>query len=409
MKRFDHCCVSTRRQSIVGALAATFALGMAAVCGVSRAVAESAQTTGADMARAAALNRVIPAAMKQAKYPGAIVGVWQEGRRPYHRAFGVADTRTRAPMRTDFNVRIASLTKSFTVQAILQLVQDGKVGLDDPIGKYVSGVPRGRVITLRQLAAMRSGLFNYLDELGPNLYKHPRRAWTPQELLDIAFSKPLQFQPGTQFDYSNTNTILLGLVVEKASGMPLHRYIRERITKPLGLRHTLLPTGAGALPSPHPHGYTDQTPGNKVVDATNWNPSFGWAAGGMISILRSPAALFSNDAKGDHPGSHADARKLPPLRPDLRPGAAPPHSDQQEQIERNVGHQEQNHQPGGNLLGQQQQRRQRAEQIDHAAAQDAPQPEGLPERQAAPPELPDGGHRPRSDRGRFAHDQRLKP
>ena len=79
----------------------------------------------------------------------------------------------------------------------------------------------------------------------------------------------MQFQPGTQFDYSNTNTVLLGLVVEKASGIPLHRYIRERITKPLGLRHTFLPTGAGTLPSPHPHGYTADTPDNKVVDATN--------------------------------------------------------------------------------------------------------------------------------------------
>jgi D-alanyl-D-alanine carboxypeptidase len=249
------------------------------------------------MARAAALNRVIPAAMRQAKVPGAIVGVWQEGRRPYLRAFGVANTKTREPMRTDFNMRVGSLTKSFTIQAILQLVQDGKVGLDDPIGKYVSGVPRGKVITLRQLAAMRSGLYNYLAELAPNLYKHPQRAWTPQELLDVSFSKPLQFQPGTRFDYSNTNTILLGLVVEKASGMPLHRYIRERITKPLGLRHTLLPTGAGALPSPHPRGYANSTP-DKVVDATNWNMSFGWAAGGMISNLRDIGIWTRALAKG---------------------------------------------------------------------------------------------------------------
>ena len=294
MKPFDRWCVGRRCRSIV---AATLALGMAAACGVSIA-AEPAQTATEEAAQDAELTRVIRAAIRQAKVPGAIVGVWREGRRPYLRAFGVANTRTGAPMRTDFNVRIASLTKSFTVQAILQLVKDGKVGLDDPIGKYVSGVPRGRVITLRQLAAMRSGLFNYLAELGPKLYKHPQRAWTPQELLDIAFSKPLQFQPGTQFDYSNTNTVLLGLVVEKASGIPLHRYIRERITKPLGLRHTFLPTGAGTLPSPHPHGYTADTPDNKVVDATNWNPSFGWAAGGMISNLHDIGVWTRALAKG---------------------------------------------------------------------------------------------------------------
>lgn len=297
MKLLDLWGAITRCRSIAGALAATLAVGMAAACGAPSAAAESAQTTGADIVRTAALNRVVPAAMRQAKVPGAIVGVWQEGRRPYLQAFGVANTKTREPMRTDFNMRVGSLTKSFTVQAILQLVQDGKVGLDDPIGKYVRGVPRGRVITLRQLAAMRSGLYNYLADLDPNLYKDPQRAWTPQELLDVSFSKPLLFQPGTQFDYSNTNTVLLGLVVEKASGIPLHRYIRERITEPLGLRHTLLPTGAGALPSPHPRGYANSTPG-KVVDATDWNVSFAWAAGGMISNLRDIGVWTRALAKG---------------------------------------------------------------------------------------------------------------
>ena len=152
MKPFDPRCVGVRRRLTMAALLATLALGMPAACGVSSAVAESAHTTSGTIARTAALDRVVPAAMRQAQVPGAIVGVWQEGRRPYLRAFGVADTRTGAPMRTDLNVRVGSLTKSFTVQAILQLVQDGRIGLDDPIGKYVSGVPKGRVITLRQLA-----------------------------------------------------------------------------------------------------------------------------------------------------------------------------------------------------------------------------------------------------------------
>jgi D-alanyl-D-alanine carboxypeptidase len=275
------------------------ALGTSATWGVSSAgePGQSAQTAGLDAARYAALNEVVSAALRRTKIPGALVGVWQEGRQPYLRAFGVANTTTREPMQTDFHMRIGSLTKSFTVQAILQLVRGGKVALDDPIGKYVNGVPRGNVITLRQLAAMRSGLNDYSPEVFPNLYKHPHRVWMPQELLDIAFSKPMRFRPGTEFDYNNTNTVLLGLVVEKASGMPLHRFIRKRITEPLGLRHTLLPTGA-SIPFPHPTGYTNWTPGERVVDATNWRPSSGWAAGAMVSNLRDVGAWARALAKG---------------------------------------------------------------------------------------------------------------
>ena len=98
---------------------------------------------------------------KSASVPGAIVGIWQDGREPYVRAFGVRDTATRQPMATDLYMRIGSNTKAFTVTAILMLADQGKLGLDDPIDRYVEGVPSGNQITLRQLAAMRSGLYDY--------------------------------------------------------------------------------------------------------------------------------------------------------------------------------------------------------------------------------------------------------
>jgi D-alanyl-D-alanine carboxypeptidase len=123
--------------------------------------------------------------MRQASIPGAIVGVWQRGRDPYVKAFGVRDKVTRRPMSTDLYMRIGSETKTFTVTALLQLVDQRKVRLDDPISKYVAGVPGGNAITLRELAEMRCGLFDYVRN--PAFLRawlsHVRRGWTPRQLL----------------------------------------------------------------------------------------------------------------------------------------------------------------------------------------------------------------------------------
>jgi D-alanyl-D-alanine carboxypeptidase len=230
-----------------------------------------------------ALDKAIPAAMQRASVPGAIVGIWQDGREPYVRAFGVRDTATRQPMATDLSMRIGSTSKTFTVTAILMLAEQGKLGLDDPIDRYVEGVPSGKEITLRQLAAMRSGLYNYSDDTNPKLPQQPLRQWTPRELLEIAFHHPLLFPPGSDFDYSNTNTVLLGVVVEKVSGQSLASFIEQNILQPEGMTRTVFPAGA-EFPSPHAQGYF-KLPDGKVVDATDWNPSWGWASGNMISTL----------------------------------------------------------------------------------------------------------------------------
>ena len=260
---------------IVGS--ALVAAAMAGACVPAARAASSADE------RAAALDKAIPAAMQRASVPGAIVGIWQDGREPYVRAFGVRDTATRQPMATDLYMRIGSNSKTFTVTAILMLADQGKLGLDDPIDRYVKGVPSGNQITLRQLAAMRSGLYDYGDDTNPKLPQQPFRQWTPRELLEIAFRHPLLFPPGSDFDYSNTNTVLLGLVVEKVSGQSLASFIEQNILKPEGMTRTVFPAGA-EIPSPHAQGYF-KLPDGKVVDATDWNPSWGWASGNMISTL----------------------------------------------------------------------------------------------------------------------------
>ncbi|WP_214318265.1 serine hydrolase domain-containing protein [Nonomuraea sediminis] len=234
----------------------------------------------------ARLDAAIRKVMREAEVPGVIVGLSAPGKGSYVRAFGVADKATNTSMTPDLNMRIGSVTKTFTVTALLELVDQGKVGLDDPIAKYVDGVPNGDRITLRNLAQMRSGLFNYtLDEgFDKALLSDPTRPFTPQELLAYSFKHPVQFQPGERFQYSNTNTILLGLVVEKIGGQPLQDYIHKNVAEKAGLTHTIFPTDA-TFPSPHAHGYTKQTETGAVQDATDWNPSWGWAAGAMISDL----------------------------------------------------------------------------------------------------------------------------
>ncbi|MGH3804528.1 MAG: serine hydrolase domain-containing protein, partial [Pseudonocardiaceae bacterium] len=187
-------------------------------------------------------------------------------------------------MKTAFYSRIGSVTKTFTVTAMLQLVDQGKVALDDPISKYQPGVPSGDQITLRQLAGMQSGLVTYddVDEFSDSYTADPDQSFTPAQLLGYSLDKAVQFPPGTQYQYSNTNTVLLGLVVEKQSGQSLPDYINEHILVPLKMTHTSFPTTA-AFSDPHAQGYTDLSGPGQV--ATDWNPSWAWGAGNMISTL----------------------------------------------------------------------------------------------------------------------------
>ncbi|MFD9458881.1 serine hydrolase domain-containing protein [Streptomyces sp. NPDC059985] len=239
-----------------------------------------------DPATVARLDAAITKVMKGAGIPGLNVGVWIPGRGTYEKSFGVSDKKTGAPMKTDLFTRIGSVTKTFTVTAVLQLVDRGEVRLDDPISRYVNGVPGGDTITVRQLADMRSGLFDYTrdEKFLAGLRSDPHRAYTPRQVLDIAFAHPPDFAPGAKWKYSNTNTILLGLLIEKVSGQRLGDFLRDQVFAPLRLTDTSLATD-GAMPDPHAHGYSDFTPDGAVADATDWDPSWGWAAGSVVSDL----------------------------------------------------------------------------------------------------------------------------
>ena len=163
----------------------------------------AAASGGLDPVITRSLDAAIDDALRIGEIPGAIIGVWSpEG--DYVHAAGVADRCSGAAMHADFYSRIGSETKTFTVTAVLQLVDQGRIGLDDPIGDYLTGVPGGDVITVRQLAGMQSGLANYTetDAFAKAISDDPRRHHAPQDLLGWAFAEPAAFPPGQRYQYS---------------------------------------------------------------------------------------------------------------------------------------------------------------------------------------------------------------
>jgi len=289
-----------RRIMLVGLCSAVVA-GAVISCSTDKSADNPTSTTDKvmDSAITGQLDSIIDAAVNSTGIPGAMVGIWgPDGN--YVKVAGVADTATKAPMETDFYHRIGSVTKTFTVTALLQLVDEGKIGLDDPISQYVDGVMEGDAISLRHLAGMRSGLVDYTtsEQFVMEYLSDPRRAFTPEELVGYVKDLPLQLRPGTTVDYSNTNTILLGMVIEKVSGSKLSDVIDTKITTPLGMEHTSFPT-TNAFPTPHAQGYTNQTLDESVTAATDWNPSWGGAAGAMISSLDDMRIWVPALAKGD--------------------------------------------------------------------------------------------------------------
>ncbi|HVY97096.1 MAG TPA: serine hydrolase domain-containing protein [Solirubrobacterales bacterium] len=252
-----------------------------------------APAAAATSGRAAKVRAAVATVMREEAIPGAIVGVWQRGKAPIVEALGsrsldLATGRAGPPnMNPDLYMRIGSETKTFTATAVLQLVGEGRVGLEDPISKYVKGVPNGSSITVRELGEMRSGLVDFTDNEAweARYLAGSNHHWWPRQLLAASFSLPPSFPPGQSYEYSNTNYVLLGLLVQAVSGERLGPYVERHILEPLRMEDTLVPVEAD-FPEPHPDGYTVQPLEDRLVNATGWNFSWAWAAGSMVSTLR---------------------------------------------------------------------------------------------------------------------------
>lgn len=281
------------------------------------AIVQAPATAAQPADLAAELSAAIRAKVAELGVPGAIVGISVPGTIDYVTSVGVSDTATGRPMTIDDHIRIGSVTKTFTGTAILQLVDQGRIRLSDSISSYVDGVPSGDQITIDMLGRMRSGLFNYTDDADFQqraLEESPRGpdafAVAPRDLLNYAFAHPLNFAPGSEFEYSNTNTVLLGMVVERVSGQPLGEYLQQQIFDPVALRNTSYPDNA-VLPEPYGHGYAAAGPDGSVVDTTSWNPSWADAAGRIVSNYGDMKLWASALGTGASLDAQTQAQRLP--------------------------------------------------------------------------------------------------
>jgi D-alanyl-D-alanine carboxypeptidase len=274
---------------VVGALVGSWANDAAGHGTKIDATATSARSRAPLPPRQGArLNAAVHRGFREAAAPGVIVGV-QTPKGTWVTAIGIADVRSKRPMRASMHQRIGSVTKTFIGALLMQLAGEHVLSLDDKVSQYIKGVPNGEMMTLRQVADMTSGVASYTVDpaFSKALYAHPERRWRPSELLGIGLRHSPLFSPGTAFQYSDSNYVLLGLVIRQVERRPLGAVLRKRIIDPLKLAQTSWPGGSAALPKPHARGYTLQgQSSDKPADATNWNPSYAWAAGEMISSVR---------------------------------------------------------------------------------------------------------------------------
>ena len=255
---------------------------------IARTASPDAATAALPATVTSALEAAADKAFTEAAAPGAVVAV-RTGEGTWTKAYGHADGDGKTPMTAGIHTRIGSITKTFTGTVVMQLAEQGSISLDDPISKYVPGVPNGDRISLRLLANMTSGVASYTGSkrFTDRYFAKPDTVFTPQELLAVGLADSPLFAPGAKFDYSNTNTVLLGMVVEKVTKQPFEDILEAQVLTPLHLTNTVWPGESTDLPTPFAQGYTLQ--GNAKPDApsnaTHWNPAWGWTAGELISTI----------------------------------------------------------------------------------------------------------------------------
>lgn len=251
-------------------------------------------------------------------FPGAI-GYVRQGWRVEREAAGLADRETGERATPTHRFRIASNTKAFTAAVVLQAV--GANGLDEPVARWLPGVLPDETITVRQLLNHTSGLYDPTDERAfwkPYLDDHDwGHVYRPRDIVATAAAHPLTVQPGSGHDYSNTNYLVAGMLIEAVTGHPADAEVYRRIIRPLGLSQTTFPTTDPHLPGPHLHGYN--LAGD---DVSVFSPSYDWTAGAIVSTVDDLAefhrALFDGTLLA--PAELAELKHTVPVAPGVAYG-----------------------------------------------------------------------------------------
>lgn len=237
------------------------------------------------------IKEAIDKAAASENIPGVIFAV-KKGTDFWSYASGEANVESKKPMEADYSFRIGSITKSFVGVVAMQLAGEKKLSLDDSVEKWLPGVVQGNgydgnKITIRQLLNHSSGVADYLDgELKESLLQNSTQTFTAEQLI----SRALKHTPTTG-GYSNTNTVLMKLIIQKVTGETYAEQIKKRIVEPLQLKETFLPENSQSIPENSPNGYFNNA--GTLMDMTDLNPSFADAAGGMISTAKDLTTFFS--------------------------------------------------------------------------------------------------------------------
>ncbi len=234
----------------------------------------------------AMMDSVFDAAMSSYEIPGAIVGIWSP-KGNYLRTRGYGDLANMEPMSVDNHFRIGSVTKTFTGTIVLMLVEDGKIDLDGTLAEYLPqyNFPESDKITVRMLGDMTSGIFDCTrDEewVRHNRSTNWETVYTADSLVKIALQHPLNFEPGTRYNYTNTTPLMLGLICESVTGKTMKQLLEEMIFEPWGLSNTVWPDNR-YLPAPYSHGYSKENSTGVFMDMSLHNPSYAGASGNLVS------------------------------------------------------------------------------------------------------------------------------
>jgi len=250
---------------------------MLSVLMFSMTVLSNAQAVEHPRVSRARINEVVKKVMQERHIPGLSIAVSLPGGKVIEESYGLANVEYKQPVEKDSIFAIGSISKTFTAIGIMMLQEEGKLIVNDRITKYFPQYPGWNEITLRHLLQHTSGIKDVTD-VEP-FKGNQGKDWTPQEVVTVIAREPLDFEPGQKAKYSNTGCIILGLVIEKITGVSYGDFLAAKITKPLGMAHTALGSNSALVPK-RVSGYVYA---GSLMNAEYASLALPYASGGILS------------------------------------------------------------------------------------------------------------------------------
>jgi D-alanyl-D-alanine carboxypeptidase len=262
-------------------------LGGAALAAVVLAACSATpSTTSTTSSPSATLSAALRALVATPGGPPGAIALVDVGGHPQVLTAGVGNVATGRVIDSNDTTRLASVAKAFNGAVALALVSHGKLSLTDTIGKWLPSLPAWASVTLAQLLQHTGGVPDYIKnpQFLSALQADPQAVMTPAQLLGFVAAEPLEFPPGSRYKYSDSDNIVVGLMIEAATGTSYESALATYVTAPLQLTKTNLPVNA-QMPDPYVHGYAVEAGKAPEDDSSSLNPGLAWASGGMNSTI----------------------------------------------------------------------------------------------------------------------------